>query len=99
MKRITAVASVQVGQVLGADVRLPGGECLFEAGCELDAGRLAALDMKGVSSVLIELTDDDVRSLTAKTPTDEDPAARFVLNDTSHPIVGKLVEVAHAQHG
>ncbi|MEM6987678.1 MAG: hypothetical protein AAF499_14205, partial [Pseudomonadota bacterium] len=60
----------------------------------LNAETIAQLQSAGVSTVMVELSQDDLQALVSSQPEQEDPETRFVLNDTSHPLIKKLVEVA-----
>ncbi|MEM7378169.1 MAG: hypothetical protein AAF460_11775 [Pseudomonadota bacterium] len=94
MKRITAVDRLEAGQVLGADAMGPDGACIALTGAVLDADGIARLRAASMSTVMVELSEDDVRALVSDQPEDADAAARFRLNDLTHPVINKLVEVA-----
>ncbi|MEM9603902.1 MAG: hypothetical protein AAGA11_13635 [Pseudomonadota bacterium] len=94
MKRITAVDRLEAGQVLGADVVGPDGSCIALSGAALQSDDIARLRAASMSTVMVELSEDDVRALVSAQPENTDAVSRFRLNDLTHPLINKLVEVA-----
>ncbi len=94
LKRITSIDLLEAGQVLGADVIGPDGACIAFGGSSLDTDGIARLRAANLSTVMVDLSDDDVRALISNQPGVEDPESLFVFSDQTHPLVRKLVEVA-----
>lgn len=80
--------------MLGADVVGPDGACIAFGGSSIDADGIARLRAANLSTVMIDLSDDDVRELISAQPAVDDPETLFVFSDQSHPFIKKLVEVA-----
>lgn len=94
LKRITATEQIELGQVLGADVLGSDGSIVVRSGTILDERVVAQLRAASVSKVMVELTEGKIFELMSEPPKATDPVMRFALNDLSHPLIAKLVEVS-----
>ncbi len=94
MKRITSIDLLKSGQVLGADAVGADGALLAAAGTELDIQLISQLRGAALTTVMIDLSEADVRELVSAQPDVDELETLFVFNDQSQPLVKKIVEVA-----